>query len=269
MIPAYRIVGDPRAPRWAFVLHGILGSQRNWFTVARQLVSALPDLAVVTVDLRCHGKSSSGAPPHTVPACAQDLRQLAEFLEQQPAVVIGHSFGAKVALAYADQAPRGLERVWVLDALPGPVPHPIIDVDRVIARVREVVTPLVHRDELVDQLVAAGLTTGLAQWMATNLRPGEGGLVWTFDLDGIEALLSDYKARDYWPLLERAGGPRIEVVRALDSNLWTPHSVARLRRLAASGRVGFHELADAGHWLHADNLSGLLGILTAGWADPG
>ena len=58
-IPAHDIViapgADPTAT--AFVLHGILGSRRNWRGFVRKLAPRLPDWRFVLVDLRNHGDS--------------------------------------------------------------------------------------------------------------------------------------------------------------------------------------------------------------------
>lgn len=68
------------------LLHGLLGSGRNWRMWARKLVDAaqaqsptrLP-LRMLLVDLRCHGGSTHLprlAPPHTLAAAAQDVVRL-------------------------------------------------------------------------------------------------------------------------------------------------------------------------------------------------
>src|SRR5262245_6922805 len=104
-----------RPARNALLLHGILGSQMNLRSFARRLVEAYPQWRIVLPDLRAHGDSPTLAPPHTVEACAADLRELAQSLGLEPELICGHSFGGKVALAYAAAAPPGLRQVWVLD----------------------------------------------------------------------------------------------------------------------------------------------------------
>src|SRR5580692_7313306 len=101
------------------VLHGILGSGNNFATIARRLAAACPAWGFALVDLRMHGQSQGAPPPHTIAAAAEDLGRLEEGLRSPVAGVMGHSFGGKVALAYAARAQHELDQVWVLDASPG------------------------------------------------------------------------------------------------------------------------------------------------------
>jgi pimeloyl-ACP methyl ester carboxylesterase len=78
------------------------------------------------VDLRCHGDSASlkKRGPHTVASTALDVLKLVVQLRLTPRVLVGHSFGGKVALSMVEQAAKPLARpvrAWVLDATPGKV----------------------------------------------------------------------------------------------------------------------------------------------------
>ncbi|KAK8945418.1 hypothetical protein KSP40_PGU006964 [Platanthera guangdongensis] len=96
----------------AFVLHGLMGSARNWRTFSRKLVSDLQKSSPfnvwrrILVDLRNHGKSVDIIrvldPPHDMTNAAKDLANLVKFQEWEwPDVIIGHSMGRKVALDFA------------------------------------------------------------------------------------------------------------------------------------------------------------------------
>ncbi|MCB9764800.1 MAG: alpha/beta hydrolase [Alphaproteobacteria bacterium] len=261
---AQRVVAAGASPsRWAFVLHGILGSGNNWRSFCRRLVKEAPGWGFVLVDLRNHGRSSGAPPPHTVDACADDLVRLGTVEGISPACVIGHSFGGKVALRYGQRAPSPPSQLWVLDATPGAwsgASPGQTEVAQVIAALRAVPLPVPRRDALVDTLTGMGLSTMLARWMTTNLRPGEGGLVWTFDLDAVEQMLLDYLAQDAWPWLEDpARTTDVHVVRAARSDRWSPEELGRFEVIRH--RLHLHVLPDAGHWLHVDNPDGLRALL--------
>ena len=83
-----------------FIIHGILGSGQNWRTFARKLQTRLPNLGIALIDLRNHGRSPRGVAPHTLRACAEDLLRLSADIGE-PDIVIGHSFGGKVALEFS------------------------------------------------------------------------------------------------------------------------------------------------------------------------
>ena len=68
--------GSTRARTGRLALtHGIYGAGSNWRAIARKVSQQRPDWTVVLVDLRNHGRSEGGNPPHTLRACAEGLRR--------------------------------------------------------------------------------------------------------------------------------------------------------------------------------------------------
>ena len=260
-VNAHEIITAPGAAphRTAFVLHGILGSRGNWRGFARALTRAHDTWRFVLVDLRGHGESHGAASPHTVAACAADLNRLARHLGYRPEAVIGHSFGGKVALAFARAHRAGLKAAWSLDSPPGA--HTIDgEVRHVIETARALSTPVADRKAVVAHFEAAGLSTGIGRWMTTNLQRTAAGFVWRFDLDVIDALLSDYAGLDLFPYLEAPPpGLALHLVLAGRSNRWQGDTG---RRVAALDRVRVHTLPDAGHWVHIDDPEGLRRLLS-------
>lgn len=111
-----------------FFLHGILDRGRNWRRFAQELVSQRPHWKAVLVDLRLHGESQGFDPPHTIHACGEDVvtlvRELNKAREQQGSapskrVLVGHSFGGKVALEAVRQAPDLFASLWLIDSFSG------------------------------------------------------------------------------------------------------------------------------------------------------
>jgi pimeloyl-ACP methyl ester carboxylesterase len=95
--------------------HGWQSDHSVW----RDVIGALgPGMRSVAVDLRGAGASASAGGPHRLERYAADVRELSGALDIAPAVVIGHSMGATVALRLALDAP-GAVRALVLVA---PVP---------------------------------------------------------------------------------------------------------------------------------------------------
>jgi pimeloyl-ACP methyl ester carboxylesterase len=268
----YRSVGAADAPKLAFVLHGALGSGQNFSRFSQKLAERRPDYRQLLVDLRHHGQSSGASGPNTLAACARDLSELGRQLGAEPDVLIGHSFGGKVSIEYARQhAQRGtasaLEQVWVLDAVPGAQPdgEQNSEVAHVLAAVRAVPMPALSRRDVVQHLVArAGLSSGLAEWMATNLKREGQSYVWVFDLDGIEELMRDYFRVDLWEFLaEPRTRPEFQLVVAERSDRWTAELRARGRALPEAARVRYSELPNSGHWVHVDNPAALLDLMAA------
>ncbi|HSC88214.1 MAG TPA: alpha/beta hydrolase, partial [Polyangiaceae bacterium] len=271
MIPAHLFVGAEDAPRLGFVLHGALGAGHNFRSFIKRLTDARPEYRFALVDLRNHGKSTPAPAPHDLDAAADDLFDLAEALGRDPDVVIGHSLGGKVTLAFGErfaaaagrrepsaQARATLKQVWALDSDPGAqVPGEAHQIRQVMGALRKNPGPFAGRAEAIAGVQAAGLSSGLANWLSTNLeRQGE-RFVWRLDLDAIDELLSDYFSRDLWGFLERVAAddptlarpfPEVHLLVAENSDRWSGTMKERAEALPHGPSFRLHELPDAGHW---------------------
>nr|CAD1831906.1 unnamed protein product [Ananas comosus var. bracteatus] len=135
------------------------------------LLSAYVEVEFLLVDLRCHGDSASIKKngPNTVASAALDVLKLVAQLRVTPRVLVGHSFGGKVALSMVEQAAKPLAqpvRVWVLDATPGKVraggdgeDHP----GELIAFLSRLPNQVSSKQEIVDALVREGFSLDVAR----------------------------------------------------------------------------------------------------------
>ncbi|XWS24716.1 hypothetical protein CRYUN_Cryun27aG0007400 [Craigia yunnanensis] len=269
-------------PPTAVLLHGILGSRKNWGTFARRLAQEFPTWQFVLVDLRCHGDSASikKRGPHTVASTALDVLKLIAQLRITPRVLIGHSFGGKVVLSMVEQVAKPLPRpvrVWVLDATPGKVragadgeDHPA----ELISFLRKLPKEVSSKRDIVNALIQEGFSKDVAQWVVTNLRPtGAAGssssFSWAFDLEGISEMYRSYEETNLWKVVENLPrGVHVNFLKAERSlHRWALEDLQRIHAAEESaadegGGVEMHVLEDAGHWVHADNPDGLFRILS-------
>lgn len=243
---------------WLAVLHGIYGAGRNWGSVARKLVEARPEWGALLVDLRQHGDSTGFSPPHTLEAAAGDLRGLPHGGRVR--AVLGHSFGGKVALAYARDA-ETVEQVWVVDSTPD-AREPGGSAWGMLGVLRRVPERFGDRDEAVAALTAEGVQKPIALWMTTNLEWTGEEYRWRLDFDEMESLLLSFFEVDLWEVVEDPPS-RLEVhlIRATESSVLDDAASERVRAAAeATGRVHLHEVA-GGHWLNAENPAALVTLL--------
>lgn len=251
--------GDPSD--WAHFLHGIFGAGRNWRSIARRLVEARPAWGALLVDLRLHGGSREAPAPHTLERCADDLAATVEAGAPAARVLIGHSFGGKVALEAAARAPARLEQVWVLDSTPS-AREPGGTAVEMLGALRRRTGPFADREEAVAALAEEGFGPRVGRWMATNLEEADDGLRWALDVDALEALLRDFFDRDLWPVIEEPpAGLEVHVVKAEGSEVMDEGEVRRVEGAASGGApVHLHRL-EGGHWLNVSNPGGLLELL--------
>jgi lipase len=98
--------GEPGSPR-VVCLHGVTSHGRHF----GKLAEALPGFHVLAPDLLGHG-SSPYEPPWSLDA---HLEALVETVGAEPAFLVGHSFGGRLAFELAARAPKLVPRLVLLD----------------------------------------------------------------------------------------------------------------------------------------------------------
>jgi pimeloyl-ACP methyl ester carboxylesterase len=86
-------------------VHGFPLSRATW---SKQVAFFKANHRVIAPDLRGLGESASGPGPVSMSRFAEDLHDLAQRLSTGPVVLVGHSMGGYVALAFAMAYPNAL-----------------------------------------------------------------------------------------------------------------------------------------------------------------
>ena len=113
MILSHRDLGGAGNPPLV-LLHGMLGSSRNWQTAGRDLAARFHVLAV---DLRNHGVSPH-APTMTYSEMVADVLAWLDAQGLASVTLLGHSMGGKVAMLLACRHPERVSRLLVVDIAP-------------------------------------------------------------------------------------------------------------------------------------------------------
>jgi len=270
MLHFERVESNVGTPNKSFLfLHGILGSGGNLRSIARRLVAADSSWSVVLVDLRGHGKSPVGEAPHTLLGCVGDLEALGGTLAYPARGILGHSFGGKVALAYAGTHRAELERLVVVDSMPGARRGGLGSEGTlsVIEALKRVDAFYATRDSFIDALVKQGVERTTAMWLAMSLKREPEGLRMTFDMKVIDALLDDYLEVDLWSVLSLGTRFNTQVIIGEKSNVFTEEDRARCRALEVDSKVEVVTLP-AGHSVHVDDADGLVNALANPAKEP-
>ncbi len=96
------------------ILHGLLGSSRNWQTAGKDLAEWFH---VFALDLRNHG-TSPHADDMSYDAMVADVLAWMEERAFGRVTLLGHSMGGKVAMRLACRNPERVERLIVVDIAP-------------------------------------------------------------------------------------------------------------------------------------------------------
>jgi pimeloyl-ACP methyl ester carboxylesterase len=106
--------GEPGAPA-VLLIHGTAASTAWWDPVVPPLAGAC---RVIRVDLAGHGRSTSPAGGYDIPAQARRIGAVLDRIGAGRVTVIGHSTGGAVATALAEQRPRAVAALALINTGP-------------------------------------------------------------------------------------------------------------------------------------------------------
>jgi pimeloyl-ACP methyl ester carboxylesterase len=238
---AYDQFGEAGPP--VVILHGLLGSARNWTSIGKELAGTH---RVFALDLRNHGRS-----PWAATMSFDDMAgDVAAFIEARglgPVALLGHSLGGKVAMRLALTRPELALRLVVVDVAPVAYPN---NFGRFIAAMHAVDLAAVERRADADlQLQSAVPDPVLRNFLLQNLAKTDGGFVWRVNLEALAANMPELvgfpvPAKDATypgPTLFIAGGR---------SRYVQPEHRPLIDRLFPTAELVV--IAGAGHWPHAE-----------------
>jgi pimeloyl-ACP methyl ester carboxylesterase len=112
------VVEDGRASASALLLiHGTAGSTAWWDPIVPVLAETY---RVIRVDLLGHGRSSTPAGGFDIPTQARRVGAALDRVGVNRATVVGHSAGCTVATALAEERPRAVAALALIDMGPSP-----------------------------------------------------------------------------------------------------------------------------------------------------
>lgn len=226
-------------PLLVFV-HGAAGTQAVWISQSRAL--AHHGWNVAAVDLPGHGFSEDVPGMETVEAYAEWLAGLLGALGQPPAVLVGHSMGAGIALTCAATHPALVAGLLLVGT-----------------RLEMKVSPVLLESTRDDPPRATAFITAYGHGPATHLggapTPGNWMLGSAKSLaDGCEGpvLHRDFVASDTWKGGKPAGKVRCPtLVMAGAQDRMTPAAAGREMAAAIPGAT-YVEIPGAGHFMMSE-----------------
>jgi pimeloyl-ACP methyl ester carboxylesterase len=252
-----RTVGEA-GPRVVFV-HGLFGQGKNWTTIAKELSDRH---RVTLLDLPNHGHS-----PWTERVDYLDMAGLvAAELESfgEPATLVGHSMGGKVAMQLALRRPELLRALVVVDIAPAEYPLSggrTDDPDEeaspfaaFIAAMRAVdLDQLKTRDEadaaLREAVPSRMVRSFLLQSLVRDGVGADGGWRWRLNLELLGRDLEELRGFPDPPPGATFDGPVLWVAGA-NSHYVLAQDRARMDELFPHTRLV--RIKGAGHWVHSE-----------------
>jgi pimeloyl-ACP methyl ester carboxylesterase len=243
MLLSHRDLGGAGLPPLV-VLHGLLGSSRNWQTAGTELARSFHVLAV---DLRNHG-ASFHSDAMGWGAMLDDLTAWMDSAAPDPAAVMGHSLGGKVAMLLACRHPARVTRLVVVDVAPRNYDWPErrleiaalegIDLSRLASRA--------EAERLIESRVPGW---AIRKFLLTNLeRVPEGGWRWIVNLPALRGALSELQENPLKPG-DRFPGPSLFIAGGKSAFLQDGDRIPIACHFPAAE---FEVFAESGHNPHMD-----------------
>ena len=262
--------GNPEAPP-ILLVHGGRDHCRNWDWVARELSQRYH---VIAPDLRGHGDSQwiTGG-TYNMMDYTYDIAQLIHQLELAPLRIIAHSMGGNVCLRYAGLYPDNVERLVAIEGL-GPSPKMMEEwrkmevTDSLRGWVNEVRVLSGRQPRRYDSLSDA---VARMQEANPHLAPQQAEHLTVHGANQNEDGTYSWKYDNYLNVFP-AVGMTPDLADALYTKITCPTLLVYGEESDASnpqvdGRaevfqdVRVESVADAGHWVHHDQLSVFMGLL--------
>ena len=186
------------------ILHGMLGSSRNWQTAGRELAA---NFHVHALDLRNHGDSPHAA-EMTYAAMVADVIDWLDAQGLKRVTLMGHSMGGKVAMLLACRHPERVARLIVVDIAPKDYFWPAHRQE--FAAMNELDLANLQSRAAADKLFEARVGGwAMRKFLLTNLAQDvDGRWRWTVNLPALTAALPAMEAN---PLgaADRFAGPAL------------------------------------------------------------
>lgn len=245
---AFGSLGKPGKPP-LIILHGLLGSSRNWIGVGRLLSEYFN---VFVLDLRNQGNS-----PHVDSMHYDDMvDDLVEWLKDKDIdkfYLLGHSLGGKVAMTYASRYPERLLGLIVEDMAPKEYALRYgIEFEAMNNLDLESLKTRTDADEALKPKIP---DWAWRQFILTNLMRGDDGKFrWQINLKSLTKWLPEIMKN---PLKEsdRYNGPTV-FLRGVNSDFITDADYLAIGKYFPNSSVVVIE--NAGHNVHIDNTEGLV-----------
>lgn len=250
----YKLIGEGAS---LVFIHGILGFWRNFYNISQAFKE---DYSCLLYDQRGHGQSIQGE-PYTVEQLSQDLKELLDFLNCRPVVLVGHSLGGYVACFLAHQYPEYVKKIVVVDSNPWPSKHSGEKIKNLLSNLPPSFSDRSQAKEFFKQAVAKNIFSQvMADFLIANLeKKSQGPLKFMFDAQGILKCLSSIREDvDFSSLIKSLKVPTL-FLRGEHSTHFLKSDYEKTLKL--NPLITGKEIKNSGHWIHSEQAPAFIEVL--------
>lgn len=236
------------------ILHGLFGQSDNWVTIGRRIADRF---SVYIPDLRNHGQSPHAA-MHSYPAMVDDLTEFIDEQRIENPIIIGHSMGGKVAMAYTLENFDMVDKLVIVDISPRKYPERLVHTRVITEMMRTRLDAYISRAEAEKDLSTRVHDPRIRMFILKNLyykMPGK--LAWRLNLDAINNSID--QLFDGVASENRFTGPAL-FVRGGRSDYIVDEDIPLIKKYFPSALI--KTIPGASHWVHADAPEELCALLS-------
>ena len=242
----YRLEGT--GPPLVFI-HGILGFWRNFYSCSQAFRE---NYTCLLYDQRGHGRSVYKE-LYTVEQLAQDLKDLLDFLQWKPVVLVGHSLGGYVSFYFAHHYPEYVKKMIIVDSSPWPVSSQREKIEEILLGLPRFFPNRVQAIEFFKQSVENHIfSSAIAHFLMASLETNSTGTIkFLFDIPGLLTLLSHMKKSsiDYPSFVKSLKTPSL-ILRGEHSAHFLRSDFEKTLKL--NPLIIGKEIKNSGHWIHSE-----------------
>jgi pimeloyl-ACP methyl ester carboxylesterase len=235
------------------ILHGLFGSSDNWLTIAKQLAASYH---VFIIDQRNHGQS-----PHSniwnYTVMAQDIEEFCIQHQLNEIYIVGHSMGGKTVMKLAELFPKRIKKMMVIDIAPRyyPVHH-----HQILNALKSIDFNIVNTRKQAEEVLHNAIEDfGTRQFLLKNIYwIDENKLAWRFNLEVIAnhiEIVGETTPPELTAICEIpvcfVKGEKSDYIKKEDEQLIA----------SQFSNSEILTIANAGHWVHAENPTALLNLI--------
>lgn len=269
-LPVERLVETPRgafrALEWpgggvpVLLLHGLSGVAEVWEPTVEELP---PGRHIVAIDQRGHGETHPETGGYSIGSFVADTLAVLESLGLERPHLVGHSMGARVAIAFAARHPGRIRTVTIVDIGPEQWKENWESTLEAFSKM-----PARFESEGAALAYAARgreMSESAKRIFLARLKPlPGGGLTWRADLEALNATVRNHRSRNYWREWAAIESPLL-LIRGGASRELRPNVYEKMRMMQPSAT--YKELDGVGHNIPLIAPGQLASELIAFWAN--
>lgn len=240
-------------PETVIIVHGLFGMLDNWHNIAKKLSE---NYTVYTIDVRNHGNSPHSSEMNYTVMC-EDIKNFMHAQHITSASFIGHSMGGKIVMKLAGLFPELINKLIVVDIAPKKYKPGHLELFDAMFKLP--VEEFSSRQEADDALSQRIHNQSIRQFLLKNIQRNKSGngFQWKMNLpvifENYEEIIGEIEYA--WPFSNEA-----LFINGGKSDYVTPADQADI--VERFPNVSFEEIPNVGHWVHAENPTAFVNIVS-------